>query len=151
MSDVTNPMSLSDPTESLSAAIAGLWRRLPLPTGQPVLVLLPAGGPAYQAVVGAAAVGGWPLVCMPVEAQPQGVAHAIAQHRPVVVVCVPEIFGWVSKQAFLGQCMAIYTCGQEGEGTLLDRARHCAAPESEMPQPLGPGHCVMLDAQGQQV
>lgn len=121
-----NSMSLSDPTVHLATAIASLWRRLPLPAAQSVLVLLPVDGPAYQAVAGACMQGDWRLVGLPVDAQAATVELAIAKHRPGVVVCVPEIFGWVSKQAFLGHCMAIYTCGEEGEGTLLDRARHCA-------------------------
>lgn len=149
MTDVMNAMSLSDPTEQLAGAIASLWSRLPLPEGQAVVVLLPFNSPAYAAVAGAAAIGRWPLVSMPVDAQPQGLAHAIAQHRPGVVVCMPEIFGWASKQAFLGHCSAIYTCGEEGEGTLLDRARHCAEPLSAPLNPLDQVHCVLLDAQGQ--
>jgi len=48
----------------------------------------------------------------------------MAEIKPAVVVCAPEMFGWMSKLAFLNGAAAIYTCGEAGEGTLLFRASH---------------------------
>lgn len=126
MNDVTQNFRLEEPWLSASSQMAQLLRTLPLSHAGPLLLVLPEAG-AYGALCAAAAQLGWLVVAMPVQSEQEGVAWAIAQNKPGVVVCAPEIFGWVSKLAFLGGCLAIYTCGEEGEGTLMDRASHFSA------------------------
>ena len=123
MNDVTKRFSQSDAGWPVSSQIAQLLQTLPLPHAGTVLLVLPEAQ-AYDALRGAADLLSLHVVVMPVHSEQEGVARAIAQNKPCVVVCVPEIFGWVSKLAFLGGCLAIYTCGETGEGTLMDRASH---------------------------
>lgn len=112
------------------AAIAQLLRQVPAMGTPPssaaaaVLVVLQADHP--WALRTSAAVQHIPATCIQLDlhASPDAVSAAIAQHRPHAVVCDARIFGWVSKLAFTQQVTAVFTCDEQGEGTLLDRARH---------------------------
>ena len=137
--------TLSEPWSSAVPRIAALLDALPRPPLAPVLLLLPAAQ-AQTAVLAAAAHLGANVVTMPAHSGQDGVAQAIARTRPFAVVCAPEVFGWVSKLAFLGGCLAIYTCDEEGSGTLLDRAAHCAPAPAATPSALPTW--TILDAQG---
>lgn len=93
--------------------------------GAVVWVMLPS--PAMRALVHAAARhAGLHAIDGPEVWRQEEVCDALAQASPAVVVCPPEVFGWVSKLAFLQGCRAVYTCGQDGAGSLLDRAAHFA-------------------------
>lgn len=91
--------------------------------GAVVWVMLPS--PAMRALVHAAARHtGLHAIDGPEVWRQEEVCDALAQASPAVVVCPSEVFGWVSKLAFLQGCRAVYTCGQDGAGSLLDRAAH---------------------------
>lgn len=105
-------------------AVAQLMRSLPLPTSSKLLSLLV---PEVAAMVDAAAQrAGMQVQHLAADAEPDAVQQAMQTYQPHVVVCSPEVFGWVSKCMFLTGGYAIYTCGAEGQGTLLDRASHFA-------------------------
>lgn len=133
MTNSPGTMVLAEPWAQAAAHISPLLQALPLPAGAPILLLL-QGAQAQVAVTAAAAALALAVVRMPPDSTPGGVAKAMADTQPCVVVCAPEIFGWVSKLAFLGGSLAIYTCGENGEGTLLDRAAHCT-PVHGVPAP----------------
>lgn len=126
MNDVTKNISLPESWQHASMQIAQLFSNLPLKTHAALLVILPEEE-AYDSLRMAANALALQVVAMPTHSAQEGVAKAIAQTQPSIVVCAPEVFGWVSKLAFLGGCLAIYTCGDDGEGTLLDRASHCSS------------------------
>lgn len=111
---------------SLVSPIAQLFQSVPVPKGAVVVVML-AGAEAGDAVRAAVHAIGAQLMEIAYDAAKADVELVITQQRPVVVVCVPEVFGWVSKVAFLAGCSAIYTCGDNAEGTLLARAARFAA------------------------
>ena len=91
--------------------------------GAAVWVMLPS--PTMRAVIHAAVRhAGLHAIDGPEVLRQEEVRDALAQASPAVVVCPPEVFGWVSKLAFLQCCRAVYTCGEDGAGTLLDRAAH---------------------------
>ncbi|MGE6212249.1 hypothetical protein [Comamonas aquatica] len=93
--------------------------------GAAVWVMLPS--PAMRALVHAAVRhAGLHAIDGPEVLLEEEVRDALAQASPAVVICPPEVFGWVSKLAFLQGCRAVYTCGEEGAGSLLDRAAHFA-------------------------
>lgn len=147
MNDVTQTVSLPQSWQLAARQMTQLFRQLPLPHHSSLLVVLPEAE-AYETLRVAASALGLRMVAMPAHSTQAGVARAIAQTKPCVVVCTPEVFGWVSKLAFLGGCLAIYTCGAEGEGTLLDRAFHCsealpAAARTQIPPPM-----MKLDGDG---
>ena len=126
---MSNEISLSAaslPWPSYVQPIAQLWQALPILPNAPVWAML-AAPQALDALRAAAAQTQRPLVTLDAHSTQDQVAAHIAQTRPGVVVCAPEVFGWVSKIAFLNHVHAVYTCGEGGEGTLLDRARHCVA------------------------
>lgn len=134
MTDSPGTMVLAEPWAQAAAQISPLLQALPLPAGAPILLIL-QGAQAHAAVTAAAAALALAVVSMPHDSTPDGVAKAMADTQPCVVVCAPEIFGWVSKLAFLGGSLAIYTCGEDGEGTLLDRAAHCTPVRWAVPAP----------------
>lgn len=112
------PTAWEVPIGRLLAQFAGV-------PGAAVWVMLPS--PAMRAVVYAAARhAGLHAIDGPEVLRQEEVRDALAQASPAVVICLPEVFGWVSKLAFLQGCRAVYTCGQEGAGSLLDRAAHFA-------------------------
>lgn len=123
MNDVTKTISLPESWQLAARQVAQLLRQLPLASGAPLLLVLPETE-ACDALRVAADTLSLRVVAVPVHSAQECVASAIALNKPCVVVCAPEVFGWVSKLAFLGGCLAIYTCGEEGGGTLLDRASH---------------------------
>jgi malonyl-CoA/methylmalonyl-CoA synthetase len=51
-------------------------------------------------------------------------AYFIGNAEPAVVVCSPANFGWVSQIAFTGGTAHVFTLGEAGEGSLLERAAH---------------------------
>lgn len=132
MTDVFSIASLSAPWQVHIKSIAKLFAGLPVTGHKSVLVML-FDQQAQAAVYAAIAELGWEAIVIPADCTPSGVEQVIAQTRPAVAVCLPEVFGWVSKLAFLGKCLAIYTCGENGEGTLLDRASHHWEPCSKAP------------------
>lgn len=112
--------------------VAKLFQALPVPANACVVVMLDtsdvgdvSGAKLLLAAVAAAI--GCKEVALPVHAAQPEVEQMLAQHQPTVVVCAPAVFGWVSKLAFLAGCVAIYTCAEDGAGTLLDRASHFLA------------------------
>lgn len=132
MTDVTETISLPEPWALAAAQMPQLFKSLTPPLGAPILLMV-SGLHAQATVLVAAAMLDASVVTMPAHSAPEGVRKVIAQTQPYAVVCAPEIFGWVSKLAFLGGCLAIYTCGEVGEGTLLDRASHCTPDASSAP------------------
>ena len=150
MTDVTEAMLLPEPWALAAAQVPQLFQSLVPPRGAPILLMVSARH-AQAAVQAAAAVLDVGVVSMPVDSTPEGVRQAIAQTQPYVVVCAPEVFGWVSKLAFLEGCLAIYTCGQEGEGTLLDRASHCRSDVLGVPRSHAAHPLLCLDAHGQPI
>lgn len=112
------PAAWEMPVGRLLAPFAG-------PPGAAVWVMLPS--PAMRGMVHTAArYAGLQAIDAPEDLRQEVVRDALAQASPAVVVCPPETFGWVSKLAFLQGCRAVYTCGADGAGTLLDRAAHFA-------------------------
>lgn len=107
-------------------AVAQLMRSLPLQTPSKLLCVL--SPEAAGMVETAAQRAGMQVQHLAADAEPDAVQHAMQTWQPQVVVCSPDIFGWVSKMMFLSGGYAIYTCGAEGQGTLLDRASHFADP-----------------------
>lgn len=103
MNDALNTISLPEYWLHASGQMAQLLSKLPLKTHASLLVILPQAE-LYEALRTAAGILGWQVVLMPAHSTQEGVATAIAQTQPSVVVCAPEVFGWVSKLAFLGGC-----------------------------------------------
>jgi hypothetical protein len=130
MNDLQPPLTRPESWKLAAGPIAQLLKQVPMPSGAPVLLVLPAGF-ALETLRTAVTQLGLNGVVMPAHSTQEGVAKVIGQYQPGVVVCPPEVFGWVSKLAFLGGCAAIYTCGEEGEGTLCSRASHCLAVECD--------------------
>lgn len=126
-------MALSAPWALAAAQIGPLLQALPLPPGAPILLLL-QGAQAHAALLTAAAAQGLNVVSMPADSTADGVKTAMADTQPCVVVCAPTMFGWVSKLAFLQGCLAVYTCAEDGEGTLLNRAAHCVPALLQAPE-----------------
>lgn len=99
-------------------------------TAGPTAAVLLCGVPTPYTAVVELAIWRAGLVVVQTEAgiSPQGLAHALHQvqaQRPVAsLVCHAGVFGWASKAAFLAGVPAVYTVADDGEGTLLDRARH---------------------------
>lgn len=123
MFDVTSGAQVSAQWQSFVQPIARLFQCVPIAKGRAVLVML-ASEEARSAVCAAVHALEGECVELAFDAAPAEVEQAILRQQPVVVVCAPEIFGWVSKIAFVARSSAIYTCGENGEGTLLARAAH---------------------------
>lgn len=126
MSDEISWSAASIQWSSYAQPIAKLWQALPIHPCAPVWAML-ATPQAMDTLRAAAAQTEHPLVTLPVHSTQDEVGAHIAQTQPAVVICAPEVFGWVSKIAFLNHVHAVYTCAEAGEGTLLDRARNYAA------------------------
>ena len=103
--------------------VAQLLKAQPVRPQASVLWMLNVPG-AVQMLRQAIAQAGFQGVEVPADAHPPVLEAMMVLHPPAVVVCAPQVFGWVSKQAFLANCSAVFTCGESGEGTLLDRAKH---------------------------
>lgn len=130
MSDVLSFASLDAHWQARTAQIAKLLEAVPVTSGVSVLIVL-ENASAQTAVAWACAQCACSALVLAADAPPEVVLRAIAEHRPRVVVCRPEMFGWASKQAFLNDCAAIYTCAESGDGTLLDRASHFPSDAAE--------------------
>lgn len=125
MSDVISPVSTPAQWQSYVLPIAKLFSAQPISQGARVLVML-ASADAQSAIQAAVAAAGGVVVAVDTEISQGVVAQEIERIQPDIVVCVPEVFGWVSKMAFLARTHAVFTCGAVGEGTLIDRAQHYA-------------------------
>lgn len=132
MTDVIHNIAATDLWANAASQTSQLFKSQLAPSGAPILLIVSAAL-AHDTVLAAAAAQDFSVVKMPALSTQEGVKLAIAHTQPCAVVCAPEIFGWVSKLAFLGGCAAIYTCGDEGEGTLLDRASHFPVMPFDMP------------------
>lgn len=106
-----------------AAQIAQLFAAVPAGPDTPILCMLP-GGQAQAAVLAAAAHIQREVVVLPADAAQDVAGVVIAKWRPGIVVCSDDVFGWVSKLAFLNEVAAIYTCDTDAHGTLLGRASH---------------------------
>ena len=122
---------MSDEMHSLSVelwptyaqAVSQLFLAVQVHKGQPVLAIQASPSAISMLQVAADAIERQ-LIVVPADSTPDDLNQQLADLQPAVVVCVPEIFGWASKLAFLNGVSAIYTCGETGEGTLLSRALH---------------------------
>lgn len=126
MSDVMPRIQVSAQWRSFVQPISRLFQSVPVSKGRVVLLMLQSDE-AREAICAAARAVDCECVEISANAVQADVEQAIAQHLPVIVVCAPEVFGWVSKTAFVAGSAAIYTCGENSEGTLLVRAAHFAA------------------------
>lgn len=126
MSDVMPRIQVSAQWRSFVQPISRLFQSVPVSSGSVVLLILQSEE-AREAICAAARAVDCECVEISANAAQADVEQAIVQHLPVVVVCVPEIFGWVSKTAFVAGSAAVYTCGEHSQGTLLARAAHFVA------------------------
>ena len=118
----------------LTTVLPAEWRSLAMQSAQLLARVQPAAGACvctllpdsawHTALITALRHTGWQVAQLPADATQEGVARVIQTVKPAVVICPMEVFGWVSKLAFLAGCAAIYTDSPDGEGTLRDRARH---------------------------
>jgi hypothetical protein len=113
-----------------SHQIAAMFQHLPLTRRGQVMAygLSPEAALAVQA---AAQLVAMECALLPLETPAAEVQSHCEHRQPNIVVCAPQVFGWVSKLTFLHGGHAIYTCGVDGEGTLLDRAAHFLASEDK--------------------
>lgn len=142
--------------DTLEAAVPGsllnagqihaLLRTVPNACAAPVLMVLPVS-PVQEVIASAVAPLQVALVSMPVTSSQASVQRAMAHFRPSTVICSTEIFGWVSKLAFLAGSSAVFTYAEDGAGTLCDRAAHFACQDLSKER----AQIVVLDAQGDMV
>ena len=119
-----DPQNFLEPETAQIARIAQLLAGVPVQQRQAVVVMLPASTVWAAVAVAAVQQAQRPLVQLAGDADAAQLADAIAQHQPGVLLCDTEVFGWASKLAFTQGVTAVFTCGSEGQGTLLDRAAH---------------------------
>lgn len=74
--------------------------------------------------------------------QGEEMQHFIEDARPAVLVCSPAAFPALSTLGFQRGVRHVYTLGQAGEGTLIDRASF--QPEACATQPCTPGQTAAL-------
>lgn len=125
MSDAIQTLTTTAQWQSYTQPVKLLFSALPVSRGACVLVML-ACAPARAMLSEAIEAAGAQMLAVDVGTAQSEVGSIIEQRKPEIVVCAPEVFGWVSKLAFLSECAAIYTCDADGAGTLLDRAAHLA-------------------------
>lgn len=123
MSDLMAFSSLGVAWQTRATQIAQLLRTVPAAADASILIMLGESA-AQTALVLASATCRRDAVVLADHASQTVVEQVIQHSQAGVVVCHPAVFGWVSKLAFLNGCAAIYTCGNDQEGTLLDRAAH---------------------------
>ncbi|MEN9904231.1 MAG: hypothetical protein RLZZ555_796 [Pseudomonadota bacterium] len=122
--------------EQGSARIANLLASLDLPAGSRIAVQVEKSVEAVMLYLAALRAG---LVFLPLNLayQPEEMAYFIGDAEPAVVVCAPAHFGWLSKLAFQRGARHVYTLGEDGSGSLMERASHC----SELQQPVPRSAC----------
>ena len=62
------------------------------------------------------------------------IAYFIGNAEPVVVVCTPKSFPWVSRIAFSAGTGHVFTLGDDRSGSLLERAARCSDVHAPAPR-----------------
>jgi malonyl-CoA/methylmalonyl-CoA synthetase len=106
-----------------SAMLAHLLLLLNLPAGSRVAVQVEKSVEAMMLYLATLRAG---LVFLPMNTAYQSaeIEYFVGNAEPAVVVCSPKNFTWVSKIAFKAGTQAVFTLGEERDGTLLERAAH---------------------------
>jgi malonyl-CoA/methylmalonyl-CoA synthetase len=109
--------------EQASARIAQLLASLQLPAGSRVAVQVEKSVEAMCLYLATLRAG---LVFLPLNTAYQSgeISYFVGNAEPAVVVCSPSNFSWVSKLAFQAGTQHVFTLGEDGTGTLLDRSAH---------------------------
>ncbi len=106
-----------------SARIANLLASLKLPEGSRVAVQVEKSVEA-MALYLATLRAGYVFLPLNTAYQSAEIEYFIGNAEPVVVVCSPGNFGWVSKIAFTLGTQHVFTLGDDRTGSLLERAAH---------------------------
>lgn len=106
-----------------SARMANLLTSLNLPEGSRVAVQVEKSVEAMLLYLATLRAG---YVFLPLNTAYQSaeIEYFIGNAEPAVVVCTPGNFGWVSKIAFTQGTQHVFTLGDDGTGSLLERAAH---------------------------
>ena len=118
--------------DSASAMMANLLQSLGVTVGARVLVQVDKSVEALLLYLATLRVG---AVFVPLNPayQSSEMAYFIANAEPAVVVCTPANFGWVSQLAFTAGTGHVFTLGDDRQGSLLERARHCSEQHAVVP------------------
>ena len=111
--------------ERATAMMANLLDALALPAGARVAVQVEKSVEAMVLYLATLRAG---YVFLPLNTAYQSaeIEYFIGNAEPVVVVCSPKNFGWVSKIAFQAGTRHVFTLGDDRTGSLLERAAHCS-------------------------
>jgi malonyl-CoA/methylmalonyl-CoA synthetase len=104
-----------------SARIANLFADLALPAGARVLAHVDKSVEAMMLYLATLRAG---LVFVPLNTayQASEVEYFVENAAPVVVVCAPRNFAWISRIAFARGTRLVFTLGDDRSGSLLERA-----------------------------
>ena len=108
-----------------SAMLANLLDSLELPRGSRIAVQTEKSVETLMLYLATLRAG---HVYLPLNTayQPAEIEYFIGDAEPAVFVCSPKNFSWISKLAFKAGTRAVFTLGQQRDGSLLERAAHCS-------------------------
>jgi malonyl-CoA/methylmalonyl-CoA synthetase len=116
-----------------SAQLANLLTSLDLPPASRVAVQVDKSVEAMALYLATLRAG---HVFLPLNTayQSDEIAYFIGNAEPAVVVCTPAHFGWVSKIAFKAGTQHVFTLGDDGSGSLLQRAAAHGTTHTTVPR-----------------
>ncbi len=123
--DVTNRCYSWRDIDHATAQMANLLESLQLPAGARVAAQVEKSVEALVLYLATLRAG---YVFLPLNTayQKTEIEYFIGNATPAVVVCTPQNFGWVSPIAFTAGTQSVFTLGDDGTGSLLERAAHCS-------------------------